>query len=409
MPSKLVEKRNEFGVKQKKLADIFGELGPDFDMNKVTLLKGTNKDKADEIKKMNAELDDLGKECADLADIERAAKSNKDREDTLKTAVDRPTQPEGPEEVKSIGEMFMASPAIKGYRGGGQSAVAEIVCPVDVKTLMERSAGWLPESIRSGKFVEYATRPIQVLDVIPSGSVSQAAYVYMEETALTSNAAEVAEGGTYGEAALETTPRSKTVEKVAVWLPVTDEQLEDVPACQAYINQRLSFFLRQRLDYQVLRGDGSTPNLAGIVPYSGVQSQAKGEDDAMTAIFKALQLVRTVGYVEPNVIMLHPNDWTPIRTAKTTDGIYIYGSPSEAGPSRLWGLPVVQTSVLAENTGLVGDFATCVQLFMRRDVQMQVTNAHSDYFIKGKQAIRADVRCVNAIYRATGFCLVTSI
>jgi hypothetical protein len=38
-----------------------------------------------------------------------------------------------------------------------------------------------------------------------------------------------------------------------------------------------------------------------------------------------------------------------------------------------------------------------------------VTNAHSDFFINGKQAMRADMRAAFPVYRAPAFCSVTGI
>jgi len=75
----------------------------------------------------------------------------------------------------------------------------------------------------------------------------------------------------------------------------------------------------------------------------------------------------------------------------------------------LWGVPVLQTTAVTENTGIVGDYRGYSMLFMRRGIEFQVTNAHSDFFIKGKQAIRCDMRCSMVHFRDTAFCSVTSI
>jgi HK97 family phage major capsid protein len=119
--------------------------------------------------------------------------------------------------------------------------------------------------------------------------------------------------------------------------------------------------------------------------------------------------VRVTGRALPNAYVTHPNDWTDIRLLRTADGIYIWGNPSEAGPERIWGLSVVQNESLTENTGLVGDFANFTELAIRRGIEMKVTDAHADFFINGKQAVRADMRAAFLVYRATAFCTVTGI
>ncbi len=311
---------------------------------------------------------------------------------------------------KSLGQQFVESVEYKtsGGRMGANGPTIRIP-DADLKTLMQRTAGWDPEEIRNRGVVYAAQRPIQVTDLIPTRQVTQDAIKYMEETTFTNNAAEAAEGATYGEAALALTERSQVVEKIGVWLPVTDEQMEDVTGIQGYIDNRLPFMIRQRLDYQILRGTGVTPNLLGVLAATGLQTQAKGADPTPDAIYKAMTKVRVTGRATPGALVIHPNDWQEIRLLRTADGIYIWGSPSDAGPERIWGISVVQSDALAEGTAVLGDWQMYSELAYKRGIEMQSTNAHSDYFINGKQAIRADVRCVVVWYRGAAFCQITGI
>jgi len=409
--TKLDEKRAELEAKQAALHAIFEEMGEDLDASKVTSIKGDSRAIAAEIKRLNDELSAIGAEVEELQAVAKAGDNVKRIGEYLNapaSAMVHPSAGAGKADVpfKSLGELCVESPALKDYKGG-EGPKAEL--DVELKTLFQTTAGWLPETTRTGRMVEYATRPIQVLDIIPQGATSQAAVVYMEETTFTNAAAEVAEGITSADSALALTERSSNVRKIATWLPVTDEQLEDVPQVQGYINNRLTFMLRQRLDSQVLVGNGAAPNLMGLCNVVGVQSQALGADPVPDAIYKAMVLVRVTGRALPNAVVLHPNDWQGVRLLRTADGIYIWGSPADAGPARIWGLPVVETDAITENTGLVGDFANHCELAARRGVEIQVTNAHSDYFILGKQAIRADLRVAFPIYRPTAFCKITGI
>ena len=120
--------------------------------------------------------------------------------------------------------------------------------------------GWAPENIRTGRVVLDATRPIQAIDIFPPGQTDQHSVVYMEETTFTPAAAERAESAAYAEATFELTERTSRVRSIGASVPVTDEQLADVPAVRSYLNQRLTFGVRQRLDGQILVGNGTAPN-----------------------------------------------------------------------------------------------------------------------------------------------------
>ena len=248
-----------------------------------------------------------------------------------------------------------------------------------------------------------------VADLPSLTETSQAVVKYMSETTKTPAAAEAAEGGAYAEAAFALTEQSSTVEKIAVFIPVTDEQFEDEPRARDYLNARLVRAINERLDSQLLVGDGSTPNLEGILNVSGIQTQAKSTDPTFDAIHKGITKVRFTGYAEPDAVILHPNDWETIRLTRTADGIYILGNPADRGPERIWGLSVVVTPAETENTGLVGAFRDYCELAVRRGLELKVSDSHSDYFVKGKLAVRADFRVAFPVYRAAAFCTITGI
>ena len=76
---------------------------------------------------------------------------------------------------------------------------------------------------------------------------------------------------------------------------------------------------------------------------------------------------------------------------------------------RIWGLPVVISDALPEGSGIIGDFMNFSALHPRRDVDMQISNSHSDFFINGKQAIRADLRTAFVLFRPTAFVRATGL
>src|SRR6202008_3442191 len=259
------------------------------------------------------------------------------------------------------------------------------------------------------RLVESAQQPPMVTDLLPQTTTTQAAVTYMEETTFTNTAAETAENTAKPEATLAYTERSVNIRTIAVILPVTVQLIADIPRAQAFLENRLGFMVRQRLERQILVGDGVAPNLTGFHHTAGINAQAKGADPTPDAVYKAMTKVRVTGQATPSGAVSHPNDWQDIRLLRTADGIYIWGSPSEAGPDRIWGLPVVQTSQETEGEALVGDFANFSELAIRQNLDIQISNSHSDYFAKNLLAIRVEMRAGLIVYRPAAFTEITGI
>ena len=379
----LKELQEKLAAKQKALHEVFETAGEDVDFS------------TDEVLKLTGAKDSAGAGRAEPAKGSPAL-----------------PDPGKPESIKSLGQLIVESPIFQAHvkaRAPVGMSIMEGYGLRELKTTFSTSAGWAPQSIRvPGLMIPEAVRPIQVLDIIPPGVTGQAAVVYMEETTATFAAAERAEAAAYAEATFALTQQSSTVRSIGASVPVTDEQLADVPGVSSYLNQRLGFGVRQRLDAEILTGAGTGVNLTGILNTGSIQTQAKGADPVPDAVYKAMTLVRVTGRAFPNAVVFHPNDWQDVRLLRTADGIYIWGSPSEAGPERIWGLQVVQSDAETENTALVGDFATFCQLYERTGLEVAVGFVNDD-FLNGMRTIRAGLRAAFVVYRPEAFCTVTGI
>lgn len=404
--------QEKLDAKRKALADVLAEAGPDYDMAQIKSLSGDTHAKVAEIGKMNAEIDECKKDVDEKLVVARAAgvamRDEKARENGDGARPPETERKDGRGRV-NIGDMFIGSPAFKSYQPGsgmGPSASLDINLKADFLT----TAGWDSEDLRTGRVELMPTRPApHVSEFFPGTTTTMSAVVYMEETTFTNAAAETAEAGSYAEAALALTERQQPVRKVAVFLPVSDEQFEDEPRARDYVNNRLPFMVRQRLDSQLLVGDGIAPNLLGTENVVGINTQALGADSIPDAIYKGIRKCRDTGFSEPNVVFIAPSKWETVRLLKTADGVYIWGHPSMPGPFTIWGVPVVETTAVTATKAVLGDYANFSELAMRRGMDVQVSNSHSDYFVKGKLAIRADIRAAAVHYRPLAFCAVTGL
>jgi HK97 family phage major capsid protein len=408
----LVEQREAFAAKQKQLMEVVELTGKDLDFNRKTVLdKLGATDGADataKFKALNKEVESLG------LDLSRAeVKANADRVRARQEEISRPEDPMRQPEFgeggrrKSWGELFVESKEFKASRA--TQTDHPFTLEIGLKTLFETAAGFPIENVRSGILVEKATRPIQVIDLIPTFPISQASFVYMEETTRTHAAVEKAEGTAYPESTFVWTQKTSPVQKIADSIPVTDEQLEDEQQVASILNQRLAFGVRQRLDLQVLVGNGTAPNLRGINNVVGIQVQAKGADPGLVAFMKALTLIRFTGRANPSGGVFHPTDWQNIILTQNSNGDFLFGNPfSGPGPTSLFGIPIAQSDAQTQGTGLAVDFNNFTRLDDRRGVNVQ-TGYVGTQFTEGKVTLRADLRAAFTVLRPAAACQITGL
>lgn len=421
----LKELRTLLLVRRNEASKIFKEAksGDSYDFSKVTSVSGLDGLASDQkaikvsehIQSLARETEDLAKQVESLEEAEKIAGEQAELE-AKRLNVMHPDNADGRGRVKAMSYGEMAEYAVKHkvfaqWQKGSRDGRIEIDASwCQAKTLMSTSAGFPPESTRTGMVVDIPLRPLQLVDIMPTGATGQASVVWVGQTVRTQAAAETAEGGLKPEAAFEFEERTTPVREVAVFLPVTDTQLEDVPFIQTLIDTQLREDIRERLDSQLLNGGGVAPDFEGILNTTGIQTQARGTDPSIDAIFKAGTLVRTgVERAIPTHVLLHPTNWSFLRLQRDANGQFILGPPQDVAVQRLFGWPVVENEALPANTGLIGGFSMRnIGLIERRGIVLE-RGFIDDQFRRNQQSIRASMRAALPVFRPGAFATITSL
>lgn len=327
--------------------------------------------------------------------------------------------PNGKPESKGVAERFSKSLAVDQKNDHTRKAMVDfegneilewLGLGAESKTNMTTSAGWAPVTVRDGTVVPKVVRPIQLLDFVRIRNAGES-NSYMEETTLTNSAAERTEAtGALAESAFALTQRSDTFAAIGHVLPVTQEQMDDVAEVRGYVEDRMPWGVRQRLDNQLVMGDGSTPNLQGLLTVSGIQTQAASTDNKFLAIWKAMAKIRgSAGsgtYGVPDFVLMNIADITTLLSVVDTTGRFMIGNPTESPLLRAWGVPVIQHDGLTATNVIVGD-SNWLELRLKKDMIVEWTNTHSTQFAYLLNMMRAYIRVALRIYRAGAFCKVT--
>lgn len=249
-------------------------------------------------------------------------------------------------------------------------------------------------------------RAQHVRDFIAQATTDSDRVYYVRESAFEDNTATRGEASTKPQSDFELTQEEAPVRKIATYVRMSTEMLNDTPGLVSYLTTRLPKKLRLEEDDQILYGNGTAPNLEGITAVASayVDTLADADVNRFDVLVKAISQARADEYVA-NAIMLNPADWYSMLLTKDGEGAYVFPESARFGgvAPRIAGVPIIANTAIASGDFLVGDFASGVQLFDRLQANVRFFEQDQDNAIKNMITVVAEERLALAIYRPTAF------
>jgi HK97 family phage major capsid protein len=261
-------------------------------------------------------------------------------------------------------------------------------------------------------------------DVLLGGTTTQDAITFVQENVFTNNAAAVAEAtssstGLKPESSLTFTQATAPVQTIAHWIPITRQALDDTAQLRTYVEGRLIDGLKRVESDQIINGDGSAPNISGILDQTGLQvldatyfsgapvnGTGTGAEN-YNRLLRAKTQIMLTGDALATFIAMNPSDWESMVTQLDgNDNFYGFGPFGNSDQPRLWNLPVVLTENLAVGQSIVGD-GTAAAVWDRMAAQVLIADQHSDFFVRNLFVLLAEERLALTVYRPVAFADVT--
>lgn len=323
------------------------------------------------------------------------------------------------EELKSPGAAFVGSAELKAYIANGKRGKSA-GCSINLgrkDAILRDMAVKSLSGVASLRDFMSTNRMLEIMqDPLRMGRVSSLFRVYptsvrtiafLRESAHSNLSSTVAEEGLKPESSITFTDDNMPVQTIATWMPVNNQVLDDLPALQAYIENRLVEMLEYTEDNQLLYGDGIAPNLQGIMTHPDVPtfnwSQGGVGDTRIDAIRRAITIARLQEY-PVNGVVLHPNDWEAIELQKDDESRYIWGAaPGMRVEPTVWRVPVVETTAILEGDFLAGAFGNAAAIFDRGAATIRVADQHSDFFTHNKTVILIEKEEALVVFRPKAF------
>lgn len=318
-------------------------------------------------------------------------------------------------QAKSLGDHFVKSVgdsvALLGRRGGKLDA-GEFKAPATQTTNWPAGVPILTDYDRT--IVQARRERPTIASLMGSGTISGNAISYFVEAAMQGGFSTVAEGAAKPQISFDNpTAVVDALKKIAGWIDMTDEFIEDLGFLKSEIDTRLLYQLQMFEEAQLLRGDGTGQNILGLANRVGVQVQAAptSEKDNADAVFEAMTKVSTATSLTADALVIHPLDYQRFRLSKDGNGQYFgggyfqgqYGQGSVMSDPNLWGLQTVVTTAAVQGEVILGAFRVGSTVYRKGGVRVEATNTHADNFTNNKVTVRAEERLALAVRYPAAF------
>ncbi|MHA6639938.1 phage major capsid protein [Stutzerimonas frequens] len=240
---------------------------------------------------------------------------------------------------------------------------------------------------------------LRIRDLLTAIPVSGQSYSYFKELLHTRGAAAVAEGALKPTSNVTFETVTDRIKKIAVWMPVTDEALDDVPQLFGYIQELLRYDLKLEEEAQILKGDGTGENLNGLMTQATSYDAAltKAGDTAIDIMRRGIYQVRKQSKLSADGLVMTELDWMNIELQKDGENRYLFANLQGLVTPVLWGRPVITSDSMDEGDGttggefLVANFARAAILFDRMSFLFKM-GLINDQFIKNERALLVEER-----------------
>lgn len=224
---------------------------------------------------------------------------------------------------------------------------------------------------------------------------------------LANKAAEVAEGGAKPQAGITMEVVSESPATIAAWANITRRVARQAPQVQAYLDGKLRYSLKRRFDSQAINGNGTSPNLRGLLNRTGILTEAPGAAEARYVTIRKSITTMEESESVPELIVLNPADHELFDLANAaTAGLHAVPNLNAPPSGSLWGLTPVKSNAIAAGTALLID-PMAVAILDEAAPRAYLTDSHASNFTSNILTLLLEMDAGLALFDPSGVLKVT--
>lgn len=338
---------------------------------------------------------------AEVQALAEKLKASEDRQESMMTELaQKMTSSKVEAPAESAGQEFVKSEKFKQLLAGNTQRAR-----IEVKnTVTSGSTTVFPQQqpgVIRGNFL-----PLTIRELFRAIPVSSNMVNSLREASWTNDAAEVSQGASKPESDVTFEQYNVPITTVAHWIKVSNQLLQDAPAITAYIDSRLRDGLAQRIDAQLLNGNGTSPNLSGLTDSGNFTAYTATSGDLLVdAINRAKYALWATGNA-PDTVIVNPADWGAMERTRElysagNKGEYLYGMPGMSAATNPFGVQVVMSNHMTAGKFLIGAINQSAVLYTRQGATIEMGYINAD-FTNNLVTIRAEERLGLGVDRPAG-------
>lgn len=289
-------------------------------------------------------------------------------------------------------------------KGNSRSASFEI------KADMTVGADFTGEVIPADRVPGYKfdpTRPTHIRQLLAQGSTQSDVVRFVKESGYSNGAAATAEGTTLTQSDFDMTAADANVRKIGTYFRISEEMLADTPQLTSYLSARAPEKLLEVEDTQILSGNGSAPNLSGIITdatafAAGDLADSVDNANEFDAIVAALNQLAGANY-NADTILLNPSDFHKILLLKDSQNNYLKDQVYSGLQPVFMGVKVVLNTAIAAGSFLIGNFGVGTQLWVRDGINVEFFREDGTNVRDGFVTVRVSERVALTNYLPNAF------
>lgn len=279
---------------------------------------------------------------------------------------------------------------------------------IELKAVGDMSTGNVTGGTRYGEvfapnIIDGTSRNTHIEDILPGGSIGPGnSFTFMRETGNgEGDPAPVAEGATKPQFDFDLEEATVNIETIAGWLRVTRKSMSNIPGFVSFLQRRIPERFMKVKDAQFLYGNGTTPNIKGILTAGNFINQGAAALPLTEKIINYISLLEDTYERDANGVLLRPADFYSMFTQKASgSGEYDlpFGVTLTNGQARILGIPVYTSTALTAGDIVVGDWANGAQVLTQEAMRIEFFEQDGDNVRTNKVTVRVEGNYALPVY-----------